>query len=609
MSPSLTDHLTLWRTAAADLAAGKPLSEALEHIHQLLAKTELGPVADQLARRVRSGSPLSQALAAHPRTFSRCVLAMVKAGEAGGVLDVVARRIADGLRDGSVPLPDAGEQADDPGRFTRALARLLSCGVPAVEALELLGQELAGPRLADAAASIRQSLLEGSDMASARERFPTLFPQEVRAAVARGERQGDLDEQLDRAADALESGPEAEAPSPEPQSGAAVQFVRRTLRRAMEQGASDIHFEPSADARGQVRLRVDGVLRQGEPPPEGLFEQVVSRIKSMAAMDVAESRVPQDGRMMLDIAGRKLDLRVSVVPTIAGERVVMRVLDREAVVLDLERIGLLDDDLATLRELCHLPNGIVVCNGPTGSGKSTLLYAMLMEMDRRRCCVMTVEDPVRYCLEDLSQVQVMAGRGLTFARALRSILRQDPDVIMVGEIRDLETVQVTVQCSLTGHLMLTSLHANTSPGAIRRLLDMGLEPFLVNATLAGVVSQRLVRVLCPECKEPAEPPLHSIPPAAADFVRSHGRSTFWAPKGCERCRGTGYRGRTAIHEILVPEDRVRRAVSGSADLATLRNAALAAGMRPMLLCGMEKAAQGITSVQEVCRVVPHGPND
>jgi len=263
-----------------------------------------------------------------------------------------------------------------------------------------------------------------------------------------------------------------------------------------------------------------------------------------------------------------------------------------------------------VRELCHLPNGILIANGPAGSGKTTLLYAMLSEIDRETRCVLSAEDPVEYHVPGVAQTQINPKRGLTYAVALRSMLRQDPDVIMVGELRDLETVHVSVQCSLTGHLLMTTMHTNTSPGALRRLLDVGLEPFLVNSTVAGVISQRLVRVLCPECRREAEPPLDSIAPAAVEFIRGLDAPTFYVPGegACECCHGTGFRGRVGIHEILVPGDRVRRAVAASADLATLRDAALASGMKPMLISGLEKAAAGITSVQEVCRVAPHGVN-
>jgi len=617
MALTLENHLAFWRTIADDLKRGKTLLATLEHAKAKLARADLERVIERLTQDISTGSSLWEAMTPHELAFSRCVRMMVRAGEAGGVLDVIAGRIVEGLQDGSFPLPGTATREDDPVSYWRAFGRLLSSGVPFLEALELLALEVAGPGLKEASEAIHQAILDGKDMATALRALPEVFPEEVCLAVALGEQKGDLDLQAFRIADALEAQdlsslvpePEMIMSREEADKSSTVQYVNLTIIDAVNQRASDIHFDPTEDGRGRVRLRVDGVLRDIEPPAKGLFPKVVSRIKIMANLDLAERRLPQDGRIAVNLSGKAVDLRVCVAPTVLGERVVMRLLDREAVVLDLERIGLLDDDVAAVRELCHLPNGIVICNGPTGSGKTTLLYAMLMEVDRDRSCVMSAEDPVEYRLDGVGQIQVAARRGLTFPRALRSILRQDPDVILVGEIRDLETVQVCVQCSLTGHLLMTTLHANTSPGAVRRLLDMGLEPFLVNATLAGVVTQRLVRVLCPECKHAAEPVLHSIPPSAVEFILKRPDTTFYAPIGCEACQGTGYRGRTAIHEVLVPHDRVREAVAASADLASIRNAALAAGMRPMLINGLEKAARGITSVQEVCRVVPHGPND
>ena len=400
----------------------------------------------------------------------------------------------------------------------------------------------------------------------------------------------------------------AEAPR-EPAEAAVVETVTRLIRGAIEQRASDIHLDPTDDGRGRVRLRVDGVLRDVEPPPDELFPKIVSRIKIMADVDLAERLRPQDGRIRLKLGGKVYDLRVSVLPTILGARLVLRILDRESVRLDLERIGFRGDEMAAVRDLCRLPNGIVLVTGPTGSGKTTTLYALLHEIDRKTRCVLSVENPVEFLIEDVGQVQVAANRGLTFSRAIRSILRQDPDVILVGEVRDLETANVCVQSSLTGHLVLTALHANTAPGVLRRLVDMGLEPFLVNATVAGVVAQRLVRILCPTCKRATDPPLHSLPPGAAELVGQMDAPTFCEPTGCEACKGMGYRGRIGVHEILIPDDRVRRVVAASSDLATVRNAALAAGMRPMLASALDKAARGITSIQEVCRVVPHGPGD
>jgi len=391
--------------------------------------------------------------------------------------------------------------------------------------------------------------------------------------------------------------------------GPAAQYVSLVIQQGIERRASDIHIDPTDDARGRVRLRVDGVLHDIEPPPEGTYGDVADRIKGMAGMDIAETGLPQDGRIMLDVSGKPIDLRVSTLPTFHGERVVMRILAREAPRLDLNEIGLVDDDLAKVRELCHCLHGIILAAGPTGSGKTTLFYAMLNEIDREHVCVLTVEDPVEYLLEGVAQTQIRPQVGLTFARAVRQLLRQDPDVILIGEIRDAEVANLAVQCALTGHVVLTTLHAATAPGGIKRLVDMGLEPFLVNASVAGVISQRLVRMLCPECKQQVEVPLHSLPPQAIELMKEADGAAFCGPRGCNACNGTGYRGRTAIHEILIPDDRVKDVVASDGHLKEIREAALAAGMKTMLACGVEKAARGITSLQEVLRVIPHGPND
>jgi len=543
---------------------------------------------------------------------------MVRAGEAGGVLDVIAERIVEGLADGSFPLPGAAAQEDDVVRFWRALGRLCSSGVPVIQVLDLIAAEVAGPQLREGVELLRQAILDGQVLSTALEAMPELFPEEVRVAVALGEQKGELDQQALRIAEALETDDLASLipdsavrqalTQDEEQRSATLKTLNLIIVQALKDNASDIHFEPLEDGL-KVRYRVDGVLYEMEPPPAELAASLVSRVKIMADLDIAENRLPQEGRIKLNIAHKLCDLRVSTVPTVFGERVVMRIFNPDAVCVDLERIGFAPDELSRVRELCHLPNGIVVSNGPAGSGKTTLLYAMLNEINKPTHCVLSVEDPVEYHLAGIGQAQVDARRGLTYARLLRSVLRQDPDAIMVGEIRDLETIQVCIQCSLTGHLLMTTMHANTSPGALRRLLDVGVEPFLINSSIAGVISQRLVRCLCPTCRQEAAPPLHSVPPQAVEFISSHPDATWLAPKGCDECGGTGYRGRTAIHEILIPDDRVRQAVAASADLAALRNAALAAGMTPMLVSGLEKAAAGITSVQEVCRVAPYGTGD
>ncbi|MFW6163580.1 MAG: ATPase, T2SS/T4P/T4SS family [Planctomycetota bacterium] len=616
MSAPLKQHLYLWRTLADELDAGLPLLICLQRARASVAGSALEEAIKAIIGDITGGASLSDALARHQPLFSRCVVAMVRAGEAGGVLDVIARRIADGLEDGSFPLPGTPPSDEDPERACRAFGRLLSSGVPILHALDLVRDEICGPELAEAAEHLRQAIHDGQSMAEAMRQRPDLFPEEICLAVQRGEMQGNLDELAFRVADAIETadltslapeGDTPQAPDASRQAPATIEIVSRILTQAVRDQASDVHFEPHEEGL-KVRCRIDGALYEMQPPPPDLAGHIINRLKIMGDMDIAERRLPQDARIHIDIDGKPYDLRVSTVPTVHGERVAIRILDRQAVRLDLERIGFTPQELATVRELCHLPNGILIANGPAGSGKTTLLYAMLREIDRDRCCVLSAEDPVEYLLPGVAQIQIEPRRGLTYARALRSILRQDPDAIMVGELRDLETVKVAVQCSLTGHLLMTTMHANTSPGALRRLLDVGLEPFLVNSAVAGVLSQRLVRMLCPECRVPVEPPLTSIPPAGRDFINEHTEATFYAPsaEGCERCHGTGFRGRTAIHEILVPGERVRQAVVQLADLSALRDAALAEGMTPMLISGLEKAAAGVTSVQEVCRVVPHG---
>ncbi|MBM4042710.1 MAG: hypothetical protein FJ290_29840, partial [Planctomycetes bacterium] len=517
MSLSIESHLTFWRTVAQDLKAGRTVLAALTHAKERLAQTGLSAAIDGLLLDISGGQPLSEAMGRHGTVFSRCVQTMVRAGEAGGVLDAIAERIGEGLRDGSFPLPGAAKE-DSPVYYWRAFGRLLSSGVPIIQALDLLIAEVAGPPLAEATQAIRKAILDGSDMATPMRQCGDAFPAEVIAAVAIAEQRGNLDEAALQIAEAVAANtlsslvPDEQVLLTEPEASAApvVKLLNQIIVDAIKSRACDIHLEPHPLGL-RIRYRVDGILYEMQPPPPHLAAAILSRVKIMANLDIAERRRPQDGRIMVTIVGKDLDLRVSVIPTVFGERIVMRILDRQMVTLTLESLGLLEDDLTTVRRLCHLPHGLVLATGPAGSGKTTLLYSMLNEVDLGRYCVMTAEDPVEYRLEHVAQMQIEPRLGLTYPRALRSILRQDPDVIMVGEMRDLESLEAAVQCALTGHLVMTTMHTNAAADALRRLVDVGLEPYRVNSAVAGVVAQRLVRVLCPKCKEPAAPPLHSVP--------------------------------------------------------------------------------------------------
>ena len=334
-----------------------------------------------------------------------------------------------------------------------------------------------------------------------------------------------------------------------------------------------------------MRFRVDGTLRDVVRPKRALHAALVSRIKIMAQLDIAEKRLPQDGRITLRVGGRPMDVRVSTLPTGHGERAVLRLLDKEAGRLDLSRLGMSNETLADFDRLSHQPHGIVLVTGPTGSGKTTTLYAAMGRLDSTTTNVMTVEDPIEYDLEGVGQTQVNARIDMTFAKALRSILRQDPDVIMIGEIRDLETAQIAVQASLTGHLVLATLHTNDAVSAITRLIDMGVEPFLLSSSLLGVCAQRLVRRLCVSCREP-----DPLSPSR------------WRAVGCPACARTGFQGRTGIYELLMVDDTIRAQVHERAAEATIRQVALAGGMSTMRDDGQRWVNQGITSLDEVIRV-------
>jgi type IV pilus assembly protein PilB len=383
------------------------------------------------------------------------------------------------------------------------------------------------------------------------------------------------------------------------ESSPVKKLVNLVLLQAIRDKASDVHFEPFED-EFKMRYRIDGVLFEMVPPPKHVAMAISSRIKVMANLDIAERRVPQDGRIELLVEGRPVDLRVSVLPTIFGESVVLRVLDRGQVNLDLAQIGLREDELQVFRQLLAKPHGIIIVTGPTGSGKTTTLYSALRELNTTEVKILTSEDPVEYDIDGMIQCQIKADIGLTFARCLRSFLRQDPDIILVGEIRDLETAQISVQSSLTGHLVFTTLHTNDAPASIARLLDLGLEPFLVTATLEAIVAQRLVRKICENCKEEYTPSPDQLLQLNLRPEDVAGR-TFFYGKGCDYCNHTGYRGRRGIFETMVLDDELRELIMKHASTNLLRKHARKQGMRTLRESGLLTLYDGVTSIEEVVR--------
>jgi len=376
-------------------------------------------------------------------------------------------------------------------------------------------------------------------------------------------------------------------------------LVNLVLLQAIKDKASDVHFEPFEE-EFKMRYRIDGVLYEMMPPPPHIASALSSRVKVMANLDIAERRMPQDGRIELNVNNQPIDLRVSVLPTMFGESVVMRVLDRSNVSLDLDKVGLREDDLNTARQLIHKPNGIVIVTGPTGSGKTTTLYSALRELNDPSTKLITAEDPVEYDIDGIVQCQVRSEIEFTFGRILRAMLRQDPDIILVGEIRDKETAEISVQASLTGHLVFTTLHTNDAPSSVARLLDLGLEPFLITATIEGVIAQRLVRRICKECKTeytPNEEQLMELELRTGDVAGKR----FYRGRGCESCNNTGYRGRLGIYEIMILDDEMRDSIIKHASTQVLRQMAKARGMRTLRESGILAIYDGLTSIDEVVR--------
>lgn len=378
-----------------------------------------------------------------------------------------------------------------------------------------------------------------------------------------------------------------------------IKLLNLIITEAIQQGASDVHFEP-LDGGLRVRYRIDGVLQNRHAPAPEFQSQLMTRIKVMAKLDIAEHRLPQDGRIKLKMGQREIDFRVSTVPVSGGERIVLRILDKGNVILGLDRIGMLPSAFEEFRRLIALPEGIILVTGPTGSGKTTTLYSAICEMYNEEINIMTIEDPVEYNLKGIAQIGVQPKIKLDFATGLRHILRQDPDVIMIGEIRDVETAEIAIQASLTGHLVLSTLHTNDAPSSITRLVDMGIEPYLLSSTVVGVLAQRLVRKICSECREPYQPTdreLQNLGLERSDLIHGH----LFHGVGCNSCYHSGYKGRHGLYELMVVNNALKKQIVKSPDAVEMRSIAMESGMESLLSHGAELVRNGLTTVAEVLR--------
>jgi len=380
-----------------------------------------------------------------------------------------------------------------------------------------------------------------------------------------------------------------------------IRLVNDILFRALQMRASDVHVHPY-ETKVQIRYRIDGILYDVLSLNRNVLPLIISRIKVMAGMDIAERRMPQDGRSTVRLGQREVDLRVSTVPTSYGERCVLRILDKSSGVYGLDELGLWPDDLQKLDGLLNRAHGVIFVTGPTGSGKSTSLYAYLNRINSAEKNVITIEDPIEYQLEGISQIQVASKKGMTFATSLRHVLRQDPDVIMIGEVRDVETARMAIQSSLTGHLVFSTLHTNDAAGAVTRLLDLGVEPYLVSSSLIAIVAQRLVRRVCPDCRQPSQPTAQELSELGLGSPEKNGGAKFYVGKGCDRCFKTGYRGRTGIYEVMLLSEKIQELIYRRETAGTIKRLALEAGMQTLRMDGARKVLAGVTTVAEVLRV-------
>jgi len=611
MGITAKDHVSMWRTVARQLKAGSQLTPALRCAIDESESEELKAAVNGVLSAAESGKTFDEALDEHADVFPRTTLMMVKAGAAGGVLDVIAERTAAGIEKGAFPLPGEACVPDDaPARAWRALAILLSSGVPILKALDLICEEVVSGKLRLAFRRMHQNVLGGGLLSDAVREMGDVFDGRVADALAVGEHAGTVDERMAEIADALERGdlstlPRLHAPAPikkmsTPDVAPVVKLVNTMLLEAIREGATDIHIDHTTE-ESFVRYRISGALHRKMEIPRNQWRAVLNRLKIMAMLDVMECRRPQDGKIWLNVKGEGYDVRISSLPGVNGESIVMRIIPQSNMIRSLDQLGLSDEKLAALKDLAHRPYGLVLVSGPAGSGKSTLMFSLLSEIDRDRCCVVSIEDPVAVQIPGVRQVQINRKGGLTPATALRSVMRQDPDVIFVGDIYEADVAQLAINAAITGHLVFALLHAPTSTAAMQLMLDLGVEPHRLNGSLIASVSQRLVRKLCVECRREVRVDESTVPASVAANLRGR-TSTIYAPGSCDVCT-YGYRGRAPIHEIMKPTAESRRALTGGATEEELREVLKAGGMKTLLGDGLDLVAAGVTSLDEVWRMV------
>ncbi len=623
MGASTKELTVFWRKWGRMLSSGVPILTSLDVLKQETANAELQQAIGTLHDAIREGDSIVNALDKAPNLFSLSVRSMVKTAEMVGTVQKMCTSIADGIEEGTLAAeaepadPKADKKVNDAkvmGSFWRKCGRMLDAGMPLARTLDIIQKETAHRELQDAVGLVHAAIMGGSSFEQALAKAPALFPPSVRAIIHASEIGGRVEQACFTIAAGIKDGgllTDTVAPLPGicatgPKSGQSdyvsgpaeedvpvIKLASTIIYAAHKERASDVHLEcTEGDLR--VRFRVDGVLRNCDGIPRRLSEAVISRFKIMSGLNVAEKRLPQDGRIIVNIEGQEVDMRVSCIPSLDGENIVLRLLTGHPQLLKLEAQDFTAPQLSMLRGWLGRPHGLILVTGPTGCGKTTTLYSMVQEINRPDRKILMAEDPVEMRIPGVTQLQVRQSLGLTFTAALRSFMRQDPDVIAATEIRDLETAHILVQAALTGHLALSTLHTQDASAALQRIIDIGVAPFLLNSTLVGVIAQRLVRQVCAKCKEEYQPES-----CVRESVTLPAGARFYRGKGCEHCSKTGYRGRIAIHEVLEMNDVLRKAVKDDAGPAGFRQFAARAGMISLRDDGIAKALAGLTTLEEV----------